>query len=236
MRHPVNNPVFSDPFGPRFHPTDYVWRNHNGQDYGQAGPILAMGDGVMLPGQWSGGGGNLIRVDYGVIDGSHIIGVSMHAAAPSPLPAGTPVREGDAIGTIGNTGSQTTGRHLHQEIHRDGTPIDPVAFINAHPTDTSAALATVIERLENNMTAFIGHADGPAQGGVAALVVGAGVIPVSGEAGREHDGVAGKDRNVAGVVDKVWGISYLNGTDWNTAVSVNESLTQHYLARVAAAR
>ncbi|MDR1274094.1 MAG: M23 family metallopeptidase [Odoribacteraceae bacterium] len=43
---------------------------------------------------------------------------------------GDPVRVGEAIAVVGNTGEQTTGPHLHFELWRGGKPVDPEKYIN----------------------------------------------------------------------------------------------------------
>jgi murein DD-endopeptidase MepM/ murein hydrolase activator NlpD len=48
--------------------------------------------------------------------------------------AGQQVRRGDVLGNVGSTG-RSTGYHLHYEVHLDGRPVNPVAYI----LDASAA-------------------------------------------------------------------------------------------------
>jgi murein DD-endopeptidase MepM/ murein hydrolase activator NlpD len=43
--------------------------------------------------------------------------------------AGTTVQKGDKIGIMGETG-QAYGVHLHFEIHQNGTPVNPLKFLN----------------------------------------------------------------------------------------------------------
>jgi murein DD-endopeptidase MepM/ murein hydrolase activator NlpD len=45
--------------------------------------------------------------------------------------AGQTVRAGEVIGTVGRTGIQVSGSHLHFEVHRDGELQDPVRFLSA---------------------------------------------------------------------------------------------------------
>jgi murein DD-endopeptidase MepM/ murein hydrolase activator NlpD len=41
---------------------------------------------------------------------------------------GTELGRGDQIGLVGTTGT-STGCHLHFEVQRDGTPVDPRPFL-----------------------------------------------------------------------------------------------------------
>jgi murein DD-endopeptidase MepM/ murein hydrolase activator NlpD len=40
---------------------------------------------------------------------------------------GQRVKRGEVIGYVGNSG-KSTGPHLHYEVHKSGTPIDPINF------------------------------------------------------------------------------------------------------------
>lgn len=46
--------------------------------------------------------------------------------------SGQRVRAGDRIGAIGSTGN-STGPHLHLEVHADGRPVDPAAWLRRLP-------------------------------------------------------------------------------------------------------
>jgi murein DD-endopeptidase MepM/ murein hydrolase activator NlpD len=87
---------------------------HQGQDVAAAcgTPLLAAQGGTVLVRSYqAGGAGNYVvirgkgtRKDY----------VYMHMVAPGPLVEGQPVRTGQSIGEVGNTGS-SSGCHLHFE-------------------------------------------------------------------------------------------------------------------------
>lgn len=53
----------------------------------------------------------------------------MHLNKPSKLKVGQKIRQGQLIGYVGSTGA-STGPHLHFEMHRLSTPIDPELWFN----------------------------------------------------------------------------------------------------------
>ena len=74
--------------------------------------------------------------NYVVIDGkgTHARLLYAHLAEPSPLLTGEPVRTGQPIGIVGDTGD-ATACHLHFEIwtapgwYEGGSPIDPLPYL-----------------------------------------------------------------------------------------------------------
>jgi murein DD-endopeptidase MepM/ murein hydrolase activator NlpD len=68
--------------------------------------------------------GNVVIVDHG--EGmesvyAHLQGISVKS--------GYPLIAGDNIGTCGSTG-KSTGSHLHFELRRNGTSVDPLPYLN----------------------------------------------------------------------------------------------------------
>lgn len=112
--------TFTSGFGPR-------WGSaHNGVDIANSigTPIYAVMDGTVISAGPASGFGNWVRIQHG--DGS--ISVYGHMQANMIyVREGQPVRCGDNIAGIGSEG-QSTGPHLHFEIHTSGGPIDPVPW------------------------------------------------------------------------------------------------------------
>ncbi|MEM9319905.1 MAG: M23 family metallopeptidase [Pseudomonadota bacterium] len=112
---------FTSGFGPR------SGRMHNGADFaGSIGtPILSTADGVVIFAGRQSGYGLMVAV-------RHAFGMETRYAHLSRIRVseGERVSRGERIGDMGNTG-RSTGTHLHYEVHRNGTPINPMIFIRA---------------------------------------------------------------------------------------------------------
>jgi murein DD-endopeptidase MepM/ murein hydrolase activator NlpD len=71
----------------------------------------------------------------------HIASCYMHLSSYR-VAVGDRVSAGQIIGTVGHSGIQVSGSHLHLEIHRDGTAIDPAPILGPDfvipPQDTVA--------------------------------------------------------------------------------------------------
>jgi murein DD-endopeptidase MepM/ murein hydrolase activator NlpD len=108
--------------------------NHQGLDFtpGSGYPINSIADGVVSLVEVSGGGlGNQVVVDH-VVNGQKVQSVYGHMQYGSiKVAVGQSVTVGQVLGNVGSTGA-STGAHLHLEIHLDGTPIDPFAWLQAN--------------------------------------------------------------------------------------------------------
>ncbi|MCW4385983.1 M23 family metallopeptidase [Salinibacterium sp. SYSU T00001] len=129
---PLPSPI-SYGFGPRA-ACSYCSSYHLGVDFtpGAGVPIQAITEGVVSAVILDSGGlGNHVIVDH-VVNGQRIQSVYAHMAWGSiQVAAGQPVSVGTILGAVGSTGA-STGAHLHLEIHADGTPIDPFAWLKAN--------------------------------------------------------------------------------------------------------
>ena len=101
---------------------------HKGIDISSSGiygaKIVAADSGTVLLAQWYGGYGNCIMIDHG----NGYVTLYGHMKSASPLKAGDTVVKGTTIvGYVGSTGD-STGPHLHFEIRKNGSTVDPMSF------------------------------------------------------------------------------------------------------------
>lgn len=112
-------------FGYRTDPIYKVDKFHSGIDF--AAPlgteVFATGDGVVEKAEsnyW--GYGNLVTIDHGYGYKTQYAHLSMFATHK-----GQKVKRGQLIGYVGSTG-KSTGTHLHYEVLKNDTPVDPIHF------------------------------------------------------------------------------------------------------------
>lgn len=106
---------------------------HEGQDTMAAcgTPLVAARGGTVQYAGYQYAAGNYIVIDG---KGTGFDFMYAHLAEPSPLKTGEPVRTGQPIGIVGDTGD-ATACHLHFEIwtapgwYEGGSPIDPLAYL-----------------------------------------------------------------------------------------------------------
>ena len=112
-------------FGYRIDPVYKDRRLHPGLDFtAPAGtPIYATADGVVKDAGFNTGGyGNRVVVNHGFgyeTLYAHMVRIKARV--------GTRVKRGEVIGYVGSTG-KSTGPHLHYEVHKNGTILDPIYF------------------------------------------------------------------------------------------------------------
>jgi len=98
---------------------------HHGIDIGapEGTPVIATREGDVIKVGWSDIYGNVIIVDHrGGMESlyGHLSGLSVRV--------GYPVVAGAQIGSCGNTG-RSSGPHLHFEIRKNGTSVDPASYL-----------------------------------------------------------------------------------------------------------
>ncbi len=122
---PVREGYISSYFGERMDPFNGEEAMHKGIDFAtDAGTdVLAVAEGVVT---WSGpreGYGNLIEINHG----NGLVTRYAHNAQ-TLVSVGDTVQRGQAVAVVGSTG-RSTGPHVHFEVLRNGTQVDPMAFV-----------------------------------------------------------------------------------------------------------
>ena len=109
-------------FGKRLHPVSGGKKRHTGVDYGAVvgTPVFAVGDADVREAGWSASGGNFLKLAHDSGFESWYLHLSDFVVTQ-----GSKVRQGDLIAHTGNTGSATTGPHLHFELRIASIPLDP---------------------------------------------------------------------------------------------------------------
>lgn len=118
----------TSPFGYRIHPITGVRKLHTGSDWGVpcGTPIRAAADGTVVSSGAAGGYGNRVVISHGKVKGARIATTYNHNTSLK-VRSGQKVKAGQVISNSGTTGA-STGCHLHFEVLRNGTYVDPEPF------------------------------------------------------------------------------------------------------------
>lgn len=102
-------------------------QNHFGIDVVSAPnqPVKSVQEGYVIFSEWSLKTGNVIAIQHS----NNIVSIYKHNSALFKT-QGEHVNAGEAIAIVGNTGSLTTGTHLHFELWFNGIPVDPREYIS----------------------------------------------------------------------------------------------------------
>ena len=125
LRTPLNMSRVSSGFGMRHHPVLKFTRLHSGVDFAAppGTPILAAGAGHVIEAGRFGGYGNWVKIAH---DGNLATGYAHLSRIAPGVKRSARVRQGQVIGFVGTTG-RSTGPHLHFEVIKNGTQINPLA-------------------------------------------------------------------------------------------------------------
>ncbi|MFD2117433.1 peptidoglycan DD-metalloendopeptidase family protein [Paenibacillus yanchengensis] len=115
--YPLSSYKITSKFGPRW------GRQHKGIDFTGSKSILSSDAGVVEFAGRKGSLGNLVIID-------HKNGYKTYYGHMSSFKVskGDKVSKGEGLGTMGNTGN-STGTHLHFEIHKDGVAQNPMKYL-----------------------------------------------------------------------------------------------------------
>ncbi|MEI6874684.1 MAG: M23 family metallopeptidase [Spirochaetota bacterium] len=125
-------------YGQNENPFSGQWYIHKGIDistYRTGDPVVATADGKVVTVSFANDFGNYIIIQHNrgfFTRYAHLGSFRVYK--------GQKVEQGQAIGTIGNTGL-TTGPHLHYEIHLGTDVIDPIQFLNIRANANASAAA-----------------------------------------------------------------------------------------------
>jgi murein DD-endopeptidase MepM/ murein hydrolase activator NlpD len=112
-------------FGTRIDPVYKVPKFHAGLDFAApvGTPIYATADGTVTDAGFNEGGyGNRVVINHGF--GYETLYGHMYKVKARVRQK---VKRGEVIGYVGSSG-KSTGPHCHYEVHRSGTPVDPVYY------------------------------------------------------------------------------------------------------------
>ena len=87
-------------------------------------PVHAVLDGTVTFSGWTDDTGFVLQIQHS----NNLLSIYKHNAKLL-LNSGDRVKAGTAVALVGNSGSITTGAHLHFELWHNGTPIDPAKYI-----------------------------------------------------------------------------------------------------------
>jgi len=157
LRTPINAAKISSRFGLRTHPVHGYSKMHKGVDFAASigTPILAAGNGIVEFKGHKGGYGNYIKIRHNNVYATAYAHISKFA--PS-VKIGSKVKQGQVIAYVGNTGV-TTGAHLHYEVHKHGTQINPQSVKSTSMGEKLAGndlkkLKKTIEKLDSLIKKF----------------------------------------------------------------------------------
>ncbi|MEI8032037.1 MAG: M23 family metallopeptidase [Chlorobiaceae bacterium] len=127
---PVAGAVSSS-FGSRFHPIYKVNLFHAGIDFAssEGSQVMTTGDGIVAFSGYDKGYGQKVIINHGF--GYKTVYAHL---SKTIVRQGQKVKRGEVIALSGNTGL-STGPHLHYEVHKDNTIVNPTAYFfdTAHP-------------------------------------------------------------------------------------------------------
>jgi len=112
-------------FGYRRSPFTGYKQLHEGLDIATAPmtPIVAPANGTVVYSGFMAGWGNVLILNHGYGYRTFFAHTSRNLASP-----GKKMKRGEAIACVGSTGN-STGPHLHYEVHVNGVPQDPLKYI-----------------------------------------------------------------------------------------------------------
>ena len=154
LRTPIDGARISSGFGMRKHPILGYSKLHKGLDFAAPSgtPIFAAGDGIIQYAGLFSSYGNYVKIKHNGTWTSAYAHMSRFARG---MGKGRKVRQGEVIGYVGTTG-RSTGPHLHYELIKNGTNVNPsgVQFAGGDKLGGNqlAAFRTQIKKVHADVT------------------------------------------------------------------------------------
>jgi murein DD-endopeptidase MepM/ murein hydrolase activator NlpD len=160
LKTPVDGARLTSGFGMRMHPILGYTRMHKGVDFGvpTGTPIYAAGEGVVEFSGWAGGYGRFVKIKHN----PHMETAYGHMSRIAlTTTVGHHVSQGQIIGYVGMTGD-ATGPHLHYEVLKDGSQVNPInVTIPASTGLEGGALVAFLKTADEREQRFAALIDGP---------------------------------------------------------------------------
>jgi murein DD-endopeptidase MepM/ murein hydrolase activator NlpD len=151
LRYPVEFTEITSQFSLlRKHPILRVKRPHLGVDFAApvGTPVRAVSSGTVSYSGWLAGMGRCVRLDHERAITSAYAHLSRIATG---VREGATVERGQVIGYVGASGL-ATGPHLHFEMHREGTYVDPLALTEHADARLDPVARRAFERVQTAIT------------------------------------------------------------------------------------
>jgi murein DD-endopeptidase MepM/ murein hydrolase activator NlpD len=126
LKTPINGAVISSKFGTRRHPILGYSKFHAGIDFAapMRTPVFAAGNGTVVYKGVHGGHGNYVKIKHNETFQTAYAHLSGFAKG---IGVGSRVKQGQIVAYVGSTG-RSTGPHLHFEVIKNNSFIDPHKF------------------------------------------------------------------------------------------------------------
>ena len=147
LRTPVNGARISSKFGHRRHPILGYTKLHKGIDFAapKGTPIFAAGEGTIIYRGVYKGYGNYVKIRH---NSTYSTAYAHLSRFSSKFRNGSRVKQGQVIGYVGSTGF-STGNHLHYELHKNGSQINPQSIkTRSYNVLSNKQLKDFIDRLK----------------------------------------------------------------------------------------
>ncbi len=135
-------------FGMRHHPILNIYRPHKGQDFvcPKGSEVYATADGKVSSVRWSTTFGRVVEINHGYGYLTLYGHLSKYIVKLSQK-----IKRGDLIGYVGSSGL-SSGNHLHYEVHKNGTPVNPMPyFFNDLSPDEFIKMKMIADSIKQSM-------------------------------------------------------------------------------------